>query len=84
LKAAENGDSLAMFNIGQRFHAGRGVAKDRVQAYKWLSLAAREVPDSAVLRDEVKRELSREQLTDAKRQIDQFGGRSGQPAKPGA
>jgi hypothetical protein len=81
LKAAENGDTLAMFNIGQRYRVGRGVAKDPVEAFKWLSLASSEVPDSATIRDEVKSELSRQQLAESKRRADEFTAAKAQ-AKP--
>lgn len=79
LKAAQGGDPLAMFNIGQRYRAGRGLGKDLVEAYIWLSLAASEVPDSAPLRDEVKGELSRDQLNEAKRRVDEMMAARAQP-----
>ncbi len=72
LKAAEQGEPLAQFNIGQRYQLGRGVPKDPVEACKWLSLAADQVPDSVAARDELKRQLTREQIAEAKRRIDQF------------
>jgi TPR repeat protein len=81
LKAAENAEPLAQFNIGQRFQAGRGVSTDLVEAYKWLSLAAKELPDAAGARDELKRQLSRQQLGEPKRRIEQFAATNhvGQP-----
>jgi TPR repeat protein len=72
LKAAEQGEPLAQFNIGQRFQLGRGVPKDPVEACKWFSLAADQVPDSLAARDELKRQLTREQVAEAKRRVDQF------------
>jgi TPR repeat protein len=72
LKAAEQGEPLAQFNIGQRYQAGRGVPVDLVEAYKWLSLAAVHLPDSAVTRDELKRQLTRPQLAEAKQRAEAF------------
>ncbi len=37
---AEQGDADAQFNLGVMYAEGRGVPKDYVQAYMWLSLAA--------------------------------------------
>jgi uncharacterized protein len=82
LKAAEQGEPLAQFNIGQRFQAGRGVAKDPVEAYKWLTLAAKEVPDAAASRDELKGQITREQLAEAKRRIELFNASVKPLAKP--
>jgi TPR repeat protein len=38
-KAAEQGNSLAQFNLGVMCAAGEGLKQDLVQAYKWFSLA---------------------------------------------
>jgi hypothetical protein len=39
-KAAEQGLADAQFSLGQMYAEGRGVRKDLVAAYKWLSLSA--------------------------------------------
>lgn len=81
-KAAEGGEALAQFNIGQRYQAGRGVPVDLVEAYKWLSLAAEEIPDAVSPRDQVRKGLTREQLSEAKRWLEQFTvAQKGQRAK---
>lgn len=71
-KAANHGHALAQFNLGQRYRLGQGVEKDLAEAFKWLSLAAKEVADSGKLRDEVKSELSRDQLAEGRRRIEAF------------
>jgi TPR repeat protein len=38
-KAAEEGVSFAQFNLARMYESGRGVALDRVEAYKWYTLA---------------------------------------------
>lgn len=41
LEAANNGDAVAQHNLGCRYHKeGNGVAKDMVEAVKWLRKAA--------------------------------------------
>ena len=40
LEAANNGDAVAQHNLGCRYHEGNGVAKDMVEAVKWLRKAA--------------------------------------------
>jgi TPR repeat protein len=37
--AADQGDSYAQYQIGRAYTRGTGVAIDRVQAYKWLTLS---------------------------------------------
>jgi len=40
LKDAENGDKIAMFNLGTRYYTGeKGFKKDRKEAYKWFKKA---------------------------------------------
>jgi len=39
-KAAEQGDAVSQFRIGQAYALGLGVARDDVFAHMWLSLAA--------------------------------------------
>jgi hypothetical protein len=36
-KAAEQGDASAQYNLGFRYGNGEGVAKDNVEAAKWLA-----------------------------------------------
>ncbi len=37
---AEQGDSLAQFNLGLMYYNGRGVTKDYTEAFKWYKKAA--------------------------------------------
>jgi TPR repeat protein len=39
LQAAEKGNDKAQASLGEMYRTGRGVPKDQVQAYVWLSLA---------------------------------------------
>ncbi|MCY2935316.1 MAG: tetratricopeptide repeat protein, partial [Planctomycetota bacterium] len=39
-KAAEQGDSMAQFNLGLMYYNGRGVPQDNTEAAKWYRKAA--------------------------------------------
>jgi len=43
-KASDFGHGTSMFYLGTFYWSGRGVAKDVVEAYKWLELSARYRP----------------------------------------
>lgn len=40
LERANNGDIDALFDLGNRYSNGDGIARDNVLAYKWFGLAA--------------------------------------------
>ncbi len=40
VERAEEGDALALFELGNRYVDGDGVARDNVMAYMWFELAA--------------------------------------------
>lgn len=70
LKAFEIGayyaDKVSQLSIGLMYLNGDGVAKDPVEAYAWLSIAAeRDYPDFIATRDRVKASLSEAQLLQA-------------------
>ena len=44
-KMANYGDDGAMLKLGLMYEAGKGVPKDKVMAYKWLSIAASDYND---------------------------------------
>ena len=39
-RAAEQGDSVAQYNLANMYAQGQGVVKDSIQAHYWFSLAA--------------------------------------------
>src|SRR5690606_29410658 len=41
LQAAERGHGSAQYLVGRMYDFGEGVEKDPIEAYKWMSLAAR-------------------------------------------
>ena len=46
-KAAEQNDADAQYNLAVCLEKGEGVGKDPVEAYKWVSLAARQGDENA-------------------------------------
>ena len=48
LKAAEQGDSDAQYNLGAMYYDGKGVKKDRKKAAQWLSKAAAQGDEDAI------------------------------------
>ena len=76
-QAADQGNALAQYNLGMRYNQGDGLPQDRVEAYKWLRLAAAQnLPDAAKARDELKRSMTREQITEGQRRADAFAART--------
>jgi TPR repeat protein len=74
LRAAEQGHSLAMYQLAFLYWRGRGASgrKEHVNALVWFSLAAdRGVGDAANWRDEVAKKLSRQEKADSARLLDQ-------------
>ncbi len=73
LQAAEQGDPLSQYCAGRRLSEGRGVPRDLVQGYKWLRLAANQgQPDAAKALENLKDQLSSDQLATAKGLVKEF------------
>ena len=71
-KAAEQGNRKAAWQLGHAYAGGTGVAKNNVQAYKWLNLAVaqargRERQDWVRIRDAVAGKLSLVERTEGQR-----------------
>ena len=76
-RAAEQGNALARYNLGMRYKDGDGVTADPVEAYAWLSLASTQsLEDAAKARDELKRSMTREQISEGRRRADAFAARN--------
>ena len=84
LRAAEQGESLAQFNVGMRYYEGHAVPPDQVEAYFWLNLAADQgVADAVKIRDGLKRTMTSEQLAQARRRAEAFAKRLPKTGTPG-
>lgn len=59
-RAAMQGLAHAQYNLGVMYAKGKGVAKNYVEAYKWLALAARTgaVPNAGMLGEKVAKNLA--------------------------
>ena len=67
-KAAEQGFAGAQYNLGNKYQAGKGVPKDYVLAYLWYNLAAaRENRLAAIIRDELVKLMTPDELAEAQR-----------------
>ena len=67
-KAAEQGEAIAQFNLGNMYVQGHGVAKDYVQAHLWLSLSAAQGDEDALkLRNRIARQMTSAQISEAER-----------------
>ena len=42
LRSAEQGDTLAQYNLGLKYQNGQGVSEDQQEAFKWYELAAKQ------------------------------------------
>jgi TPR repeat protein len=73
LKAAEYGDPLGQTALALACFQGAGVPQDRVEAYRWMSLAAEQENEKAVASLPAIREgLSEEELKRADTEIAQY------------
>lgn len=59
LNLAEKGHGPAQYNIGRMHYYGQGVARDRIEAYKWFLIAER----GGVERSRVAAQMLEERLT---------------------
>ncbi len=72
-QAAEQGDSLAQYNLARRYEVGKGVPVDTVEAYKWHRLAARQgIADAAQALENLKKQMTREEMTEGQRRFATF------------
>ncbi|PSC02817.1 sel1 repeat family protein [Alsobacter soli] len=61
-------DGLAFLELGMMYAAGRSAPVDRVEAHKWLNIAAmRGCREAIGLRAELASEMSREEIAEAQR-----------------
>ena len=68
-QAAEQGHAEAQYNLGCGYANGQGVARDKVEAYAWFSMAAKADADAAERRNLLRKELTPKQFTDAQKRM---------------
>ena len=72
LRAAEQGDPTGQYLLGLMYDKGHGVRENRIEAHKWLNLAAAHAPrsdreDWARIRDALRSKLTLAQFAEAQR-----------------
>ena len=69
LRAAEGGETEALYDLGLLYSTGQGVGQDMVEAHKWFNLAAMMGLQRAVVdRSDLARDMSTLEIADAQRQ----------------
>jgi hypothetical protein len=66
-KAAEQGYAAAQNGLGVMYAKGEGVPKDTVSAYMYLNLASSTESNAAKARDELAKEMTPDQISEAQR-----------------
>jgi uncharacterized protein len=71
-RAADQGSSVAQFNLGLMYDSGKGMVKDYVQAHMWISLARAHTnvdgeTKYAAMRDRVAAKMTPAQVAEAQR-----------------
>jgi TPR repeat protein len=79
--AADYGDSGAQRELGIRFAEGNGVPTNNVSAYLWFDLAARSFQDAVNRRTTLAKQMTPEQIAEAKELSAQFVPRQAPPLK---
>lgn len=86
----EEGQAWAQFNLGMIYANGHALPPDKVEAYKWFSLAASQPKGaqwrerSAAFRRQLERNLTHEEVAEAKRRVAAISDRAKSPAAVGA
>lgn len=72
-QSAESGGQDALFQLGLMYSAGRDVELDMIAAHKWFNLAAlRGNQDAKLMRQELARDMSRQEVAKAQRMARQW------------
>ena len=79
--AADYGDSGAQRELGVRFAEGNGVPANNVSAYLWFDLAAQSLQDAVNRRTTLAKQMTPEQIAEAKRLSARFVPRQAPPVE---
>ncbi len=71
-KSAEQGNAIAQFNLGICYYDGLVVEQDYTESYVWFSLAAQTDKDAGDFRDIVEKVLTRQQLAEGKKRMEEL------------
>ena len=68
--AAKHGNTKAQVNLGLMYFTGRGVAKDQIEAHKWLTIAEISDHESAKTnRELIERQMSDSEIADSLQRV---------------
>ncbi len=79
-KAAEHGNADAQLDLAKMYRDGEGVAEDYIEAYKWARLAGG--GKGQTLCEALAKEMTPEQIAEAKRMATEFVPKSGELPDP--
>ncbi len=84
-RAAENGNAASQANLGVMYAKGVGVERDLVKAHVWFDLAAMNGdPRHGRSRDRLAKQLSSEQLAQARREAEEYAAKYVTPFRKAA
>ena len=66
-KAAEQGDASAQYMLGNAYYQGEGVAKNAVEAYAWINLAAITDEFAKEKRADLEKTMTAQQIADGQK-----------------
>lgn len=70
---ARHGSSAAQYNIARMYALGEGVPHSKVNAYKWMAIAAKAGrPEATKALDQLKAKMTPVELEEAQRRIQEF------------
>ncbi len=68
IKAAEQGDAQAQYDLGVMYDSGQGIPEDDVQAYAWLNVAAAQGFDSAQkVKERIAKNMTGDEIAEAQK-----------------
>ena len=72
-ETARHGNSAAQFNIARMYALGEGVPFNKMEAYKWMTIASRAGrPEATKALTRIKKNMSPEEIAEAESRIRRF------------
>ncbi|MBT5570082.1 MAG: sel1 repeat family protein [Alphaproteobacteria bacterium] len=72
-ETARHGNSAAQFNIARMYALGEGVPYNKMEAFKWMTIASRAGrPEATKVLPGLKKQMSPEEIADAEGRIRRF------------
>lgn len=72
-ETARHGNSAAQFNIARMYALGEGVPFNRMEAYKWMTIASRAgSPEATKALTSIKKNMSPEEIAEGERRIRRY------------